>query len=84
VQNDVVRIAARNYLATNMDTPVRRSDYMTRAIESHELLVRHIEAGEQHAATRMNHHTILAHYSVFFSEDEAARLRAFFLSGEGG
>ncbi|AEA22947.1 FadR/GntR family transcriptional regulator [Pseudonocardia benzenivorans] len=79
VQNDVVRNAARNYLATNMDTPVRRSDYMTKAIESHETLVRHIEAGRQHAATLMNHRTILAHYSVFFTDDEVARLRSFFL-----
>jgi GntR family transcriptional regulator, transcriptional repressor for pyruvate dehydrogenase complex len=79
VQYDVVRDAVRRYLASNMDTPDRRHDYMSRANEKHGRLVEAVVGRRKSEAMEITYETILEHYSVYLSDDEVLRMRAFYL-----
>lgn len=82
VQYDVVRKAVRHFLASNMDTPVQRHDYMSRAIGGHRQLVDAIRDRRKDDAVRISYQTIFEHYHVHLSEPEVERMRAFYLSEE--
>jgi GntR family transcriptional regulator, transcriptional repressor for pyruvate dehydrogenase complex len=82
MQNEVVRTAARAYLAAGFETMTQESDYMRTALGSHVELADRIRHRDKGGAAAASHRNILSHYASHLPETEHRQLHDFYLDQE--